>query len=96
MLFNRVEGFMILPMLNIFIAIVVFSIAIIIITEIFRYIKCLLIKRIMVQNHYLYFNVKTLDIDENIYFKKDLDDDPIYMKTLLSLSLKQIKQKYGG
>ena len=81
--------------LSVLISIVILSIFVIILTEIFKYIKCMLIKRIMVQNHYLYFNIKTLDIDENIYFKKDLDDDPIYMKTLLSLSLKQIKQKYG-
>ena len=81
--------------LSVLISIVILSIFVIILTEIFKYIKCMMIKRIMVQNHYLYFNIKTLDIDENIYFKKDLDDDPIYMKTLLSLSLKQIKQKYG-
>ena len=81
--------------LSVLISIVILSIFVIILTEIFKYIKCMMIKRIMMRNHYLYFNIKTLDIDENIYFKKDLDDDPIYMKTLLSLSLKQIKQKYG-
>ena len=81
--------------LNVLISVVILSIFAIILIETFKYIKCLIIKRIMVRNHYLYFNIKTLDIDENIYFKKDLDDDPIYMKTLLSLSLKQIKQKYG-
>ena len=75
--------------------IILFGVGIIIFEELYCYGKALMIKKILISNGYFYFRIKTQDRGEVVYFKKHLEDKPIYMSYLLNKKFKDIRREYS-